>query len=747
MEKLKKAAYPMLSAIALFILSGAQLYNMRPFGTGAFLALMFTAMPLYVTAPVYFLSQALFCVSAAELWGYAAVCVCVSAVKLIFAKIKRRPPLFCLPLAAAVGFCGFIYAALINVLTPLNIILSALFSVLFAFVCMIFLRPVVQYKLKYKLLETELVCGCCILAAAGMALVRPVFGAFSFAFFAAAAATLFALRLSGTGAGVIVAISLGCGFSLVEFDPALIAAAVFPAALAAVFIKGHKLLHAPGYILGLTMAVYLFNVGDGYTLLSAALGCVVYICVPKKIVNKMKNAICGSHYKQAIIAACNRERRQTGAELNVAADIFSQMSEVMSAACGLKTESGEYAQALLNGVCERCPYGDGCRCRDKEVMQELMTRAVADGHTSVGGLPQQISDSCRNMGALMAAAGELLQKNKEDMTVNKAFDAAASLLSTQLRGAQAVMSKLGSRLCGDMRLDGAGAEKFMEELTYSDSVCSDAIIRVTADGELDVTAVVKKEGFNPNKAVRALKKIYSRPFFFVSDEECGPDGFTVARLASGAPLDVVFGVSQVSKDGSGVSGDTHSFTRIGASGFMMALSDGMGSGKQANEVSETAIGLVENYYKAGFDSQFVLSSVNRFLSMKRGESFSAMDVLVLDLVSGNGDVIKIGSPPTVVKRKDGVALIGGGSLPMGALEEISPFITSVKFLLDDTIVMVSDGVSDAFKEGELEAFIAGLDTLNPQTVSRAVLDRAMLNVNYNQSDDMTVICGRIYQRL
>lgn len=46
---------------------------------------------------------------------------------------------------------------------------------------------------------------------------------------------------------------------------------------------------------------------------------------------------------------------------------------------------------------------------------------------------------------------------------------------------------------------------------------------------------------------------------------------------------------------------------------IVALCDGMGSGSNAEKMSETAIGLVENFYRAGFDSDTILSCVNHLL--------------------------------------------------------------------------------------------------------------------------------------
>ena len=123
-----------------------------------------------------------------------------------------------------------------------------------------------------------------------------------------------------------------------------------------------------------------------------------------------------------------------------------------------------------------------------------------------------------------------------------------------------------------------------------------------------------------------------------------------------------------------------------------------------------------------------------------------MDILVLNLSTLGGDVIKIGSPPMRIKRGANVARIGGGSLPLGALEEITPYSESVWLEEGDMIVMVSDGVEDAFEEGALETLVSSQSTLNPQTLSRVVLDTALKNYGGVQRDDMTVLCGRIYRR-
>ena len=74
-----------------------------------------------------------------------------------------------------------------------------------------------------------------------------------------------------------------------------------------------------------------------------------------------------------------------------------------------------------------------------------------------------------------------------------------------------------------------------------------------------------------------------------------------------------------------------------------------------------------------------------------------------------------------------------------------PHITKKAFSDYDMIVLVSDGVMDAFGDGEeLKNFINNQSTTNPQTLSDQVLDRAVELVEGKCEDDFTVVAVRIY---
>ena len=151
----------------------------------------------------------------------------------------------------------------------------------------------------------------------------------------------------------------------------------------------------------------------------------------------------------------------------------------------------------------------------------------------------------------------------------------------------------------------------------------------------------------------------------------------------------------------------------------------MGSDDKSFETSSTAIGLIENFYKAGYDSQVVITSVNKLLNLGRNDVFSAIDVCVVDLKSAIVDMIKLGACVGFIKQPHKTTVVESGALPIGILEEVKPKITKTALNSGDMIVLVSDGIVDAFGDEEnIKTFITKDDTTNPQTLADNILKKA-----------------------
>jgi stage II sporulation protein E len=210
--------------------------------------------------------------------------------------------------------------------------------------------------------------------------------------------------------------------------------------------------------------------------------------------------------------------------------------------------------------------------------------------------------------------------------------------------------------------------------------------------------------------------------------------------------DCLFGLATMTKTGSEFSGDSHSEIRISENKFLFAICDGMGSGERAKETSNIAISLIENFYKAGFDNETILSSVNKLLVLQRDENFSAIDVCVVDLSNGILDIIKMGSPSGYILSKEEVKTIEGGTLPLGIVGESQPMIK--KYVIDENeyVVLMSDGISDSFaSDRQISDFLSKINTTNPQTMADKLLQKALDNNNGRAIDDMSILIIKIFK--
>jgi stage II sporulation protein E len=173
----------------------------------------------------------------------------------------------------------------------------------------------------------------------------------------------------------------------------------------------------------------------------------------------------------------------------------------------------------------------------------------------------------------------------------------------------------------------------------------------------------------------------------------------------------------------------------------------MGSGEAAEKTSGTAISLIENFYKAGFDNDIILSGVNKLLSVTCDEVFAALDIAVLDLGRGASDFINLGAVSGFIRSSAGVEVVKSGSLPVGVLERVKPVITKKVLSAGDVIVLVTDGVFDAFGGApKLCDFILERGGGEAQTLSDEILAQAAVYCSGAPHDDMTVAVAKIINK-
>ena len=214
---------------------------------------------------------------------------------------------------------------------------------------------------------------------------------------------------------------------------------------------------------------------------------------------------------------------------------------------------------------------------------------------------------------------------------------------------------------------------------------------------------------------------------------------------------MAIGMAQETKNNSKQSGDSILNIRLKDGKYLVAISDGMGSGKEAKNSSNQTLRLLENLLVSGFDKKASLDLINNALMNQNKETFATLDIAIVDLYEGNVEFIKSAACPTYIKKNKRVQMIKSNSLPTGILEE-SKLETFDKDINDgEIVVLCSDGILDSnveYKNKELwiKYLLEDIETTNTQKIANLILEESVDN-NYGiAKDDMSVVAFKFRQK-
>ena len=210
------------------------------------------------------------------------------------------------------------------------------------------------------------------------------------------------------------------------------------------------------------------------------------------------------------------------------------------------------------------------------------------------------------------------------------------------------------------------------------------------------------------------------------------------------------GSSKISKDDSEASGDCNLQMRLDDGKYILAISDGMGTGAKARENSKLVITKLKKLLQTGFEKEQSVKLINSTLSLKTAEDeFATLDMCVLDLYEGNLSLIKNGACNTYIKNKKNISIIKSEEMPIGVGLDVNLKEKIVPVSDGDIVLICSDGLLDSkeeFQKDWIEDFLRKINTNNVQKISDMLLAEAIDN-NYGVAgDDITVIVAKIIKK-
>ncbi len=516
-----------------------------------------------------------------------------------------------------------------------------------------------------------------------------------------------------------------------------------------------------GALVSLGLAIFLYLRTSGLTLLSPApdllLGTLVYLLLtrlpqmPTIFVFSSSPSLPGGILTSASLARQEREDRET--RIAAMSDAISSLSGVFYQLSNrMKKPAGAEVRVMIEGCmrkkCLTCPKTTLCWVREQTSTEGALTKMTAalckEGILSLSDVPEYLTQRCHAMQRIITEINEshidaLENAARLDKLEVISFDyrAMAKLLAAATRS-HAVEHEIDPKKTKQLAhiADAIGLKRDCL------SVSGKRRIKIVAGGvrpdKISLSPREIKEAFE-----NALDITLTSPRFDLEEE------YVTMSLDRCRKFRVDCATLTDRKQGETLSGDTSLSFEGKEDDTYLLISDGMGSGSDAALTSRLTSIFLRSMLSAGNDRRTSLEMLNNFIRAKNLECFATLDLLCIDLLSGEGCFVKSGAAPSFILRDGRLFRIASATLPIGITREIR--CEEVRFDLrhGDLVVMLSDGILG--EEAENDA-IGGLwlcDLLTYESDERdtpqVLAEKIMLKSTKitGQRDDRTILVARI----
>ncbi len=418
----------------------------------------------------------------------------------------------------------------------------------------------------------------------------------------------------------------------------------------------------------------------------------------------------------------------------------------------VKNDISQVVERTADDVCTNCIRRDKCWGSDfyttYQFIFDMITLLELKGEVSQLNAP---SNRCINLDKMIEEVNNMYDFYMLNSMWRKRLDESQRIVSDQLRSLSGVVSGLANtvkskdKFCEDLE------EQIFVELDKSGVVAEEVIVLENEEGKYEV--FIKRQAcFGRAECLRIIEPVVTRIMgkeYKREDDVCRLDSkenTCMIRLAEKELYSVTTGVAHIALEHNG-SGDNFIFSELSGGRYLVAISDGMGTGKEAGVISSTAVGLLEKFMNAGFTEDTTIRSINSILNLKSTDDmFTTLDISIIDRYTGDVETFKMGAPVSYIKRKNSVEVLKKENLPAGALEDVNVLSVGENAGDGDMLIMMTDGVADSIENDKrdkvLKEIIASVDTNNPQDAAEKIMKEVLKRGK--QKDDMTIIVSKIW---
>ena len=745
-------AYQASALIVCFALSRtAVLGGYAPFGMAAVMAL-----PLYLS-PAGTLGAGIgyiIPISGLDPIRYITAVAAILVIKFLLRAFlhKIQPAVFSGFLVFATGMITGLANASVQGFSLKTVIMFAAESLIAAAAAFFFTQAIrIKSRARGYRSLTQAELTCCIISAGAVLLSLSGFtlAGVSPARIFTVLAILSAARYGHERAGAIAGISAGFLMSLGGDKYMFIAAAyALGGLLAGVFAPMKRLGCALAFVLcNVIVAVRVGNTPEvTAVMIEAALASLVFLALPRAVNLRLAEFFAPVPEMPRL----DNLRKSITMRLNHAGAALSEVSatvdEVSSRLARIHApEFGAVFPRVEEEVCKNCGMRIHCwetaKGRTVDVICDLTRLIRRAGRPAADDLPGEMREYCHQSDVFADSVYRHFTDFLGSEAAVRRIDEVRGVVSDQFSGISDMLYDMSEDITEVRSADLTVAERADTALkdiglNASDIGCTiDKYGRYTIEIRIDSMrpGAVNKRKLREELSL-ALERDFDTPVLSASG------GGALISICERAVFCVDIGVAQYAAAESGLCGDAYEYFNDGRGRMVMVLSDGMGSGGRAAVDGAMASGLTGRLLRAGFGYDCSLKIVNSAMLFKSAdESLATIDVAVIDLFSGETELCKAGSGPTIIRKSGKTGIASCQSLPAGILRDIGFDSARVTVGEEDIIIMMSDGATCEGTDwicAEAEKFSGGAQALADMLAQGARRRRSD-----GREDDITVMAA------
>ena len=593
--------------------------------------------------------------------------------------------------------------------------------------------------------------------------------------------------LVGATGGITIGVVLGI---IGGSEPVMIAVYAVSGMIAGLLNRFGRIGVIVGFILGNVVIAYAAN-GNSVPLimlqeiLIASLG---LLAIPKRIQINIEDLFGTTKLLPETTGRSLEENKDTVYKLNSISETIFDMAESYQEAAATILSEDELKQQErsnieifmeefknnLDGLEDNMLYDTMCYISEEFMMdifeilleKDIITEkdfinVLAKHNQYIVGFEDTSKKAQEDVYKIVKALNYSYRVSKLSFIWKKKMDESKKNVSAGLKGVSEAISKMAVEI--DKKEEDSFAdekEEIIKLLEQKETFIKDINIkransgRYTVNVYTDICENVDGTQCDIKKIGKIVSKVLNEKMI-IQDQECGlrinkkECKFT---YLSEDKYKVQVGIAKSTKAGSPVSGDSSIHIKLNDGKYLLALSDGKGSGPEAMKSSKIAIKMLERLLTAGFEKDVSMKLINSTLSANTSEDmFATLDIQILDLFNGNMEFIKNSACPTYIKRNGDVQLLKAVSLPTGILTNVDLVVYDYDLQDGDILVMCSDGIIDSNKEYLnkqvwLKYLLEDIQIDDAQKIADIIIGEAIDNDFGVQKDDMTVIVAKITKK-